>query len=169
VLGRVTTADPGDTRVARNLEVVVGKLGDMSMAADDFAGAKADYDQALAIARRLAALSPGDAERQRDVLVGTQQAGDVARGQGDMAGAIADYRQDLDMARAEAAASPTDLTAARDVAGALWKLAQTTGSGVRWADVVAQLQAMQDKGVWNAADAPIFEEAKRQAARESAK
>ena len=67
----------------------------MALAAGDIAEAKADYMQALAVTRRLAALDPSDVELQRDLMVSLQQLGDRPQGQGDAAGALADYRQGI--------------------------------------------------------------------------
>jgi hypothetical protein len=72
----------------------------------------------------------------------------------------------LTIARTLAAADPRG---ERDVAVALWKLAETDGSGVRWADVVAQMHMMQAKSLLAAADEGQMHEAEQNAAKETAR
>nr|HEX4312462.1 protein kinase [Kofleriaceae bacterium] len=67
-------------------------LGSATYARGDSAGARAEYEAALALRRELAAAEPANLELQHELLDGEDALGDLQRQIGDDAGAIATYQ-----------------------------------------------------------------------------
>jgi tetratricopeptide (TPR) repeat protein len=65
----MAAADPSNVDLEEDLWFGLDETGDTLAAAGDVAGARGDFEEGLAIARRLAAADPGAAELQRDVAV----------------------------------------------------------------------------------------------------
>ena len=93
--------------------------------------------------------------------------GDIELEQGDKAAALADLRGALDIGRRFVGKDPNGVDAQIVVADALDDLAQIPGSGVSWAEVAAQFQAMKDRGQLSAGMQAEFDEVKRHAAEEA--
>ena len=64
---RLTAAGPSPARLQRDVSVSLGKIGDVLLYEGDCAGARARFEESLAIAQRLAAANPASAALQRDV------------------------------------------------------------------------------------------------------
>jgi tetratricopeptide (TPR) repeat protein len=79
----------------RDRSVAVDALGDVLVAQGDLAGARARYEQSLAIDERLAARDPSSTLAQIDLSLNHQRIGDVLIAQGDLAGARMRYEQSL--------------------------------------------------------------------------
>ena len=116
------SARPTSTEAQRDVSVSLDNLGDMALEAGDLAGARARYEEDLAIARRLAQANPISAQAQRDLGISLNKLGNVAVQAGDLAGARARYEEDLGIARKLAQANPTSAEAQRDVSVSLNKL-----------------------------------------------
>lgn len=78
----------------RDLSVSYNKLGDIRQAQGDLAGAKAFYEQCLAVSERLAA-ETGTPEARRALAVSYNNLGDISCEQGDLAGAKIFYEKSL--------------------------------------------------------------------------
>ena len=135
---RLAAADPTSAVAERDLFVALTDLGDV-LKLGDLNVALKDYEEGLDIARRLAAGDPSDAKAQADVSLALEKVGDVALARPDPAAALKAFDDSLAVARSAAAADPLNADAQRRVAALLSRLAQLPGSGVGWADVVAQL------------------------------
>ena len=87
--------------------------------------------------------------------------------QGDKAAALADLRTALDICRKFAGKDPTGVQLQGIVVDVLDTLAKIPDSGVTWTEVVAQFQAIKDRGQLSPSAQPDFDEAKRHAAEEA--
>ena len=110
---------------------------------------------------------PSNADLQRNLSVALGKAGNVLTAQGDLAGAAKAYDEALAISRRLAAADPTNAVLQRDVFVSLWKLATAKADGVRWADVLAQLESMDRKGILLPSDRGALDEARQNAAKEA--
>jgi len=108
----------------RARSVVLDEFGEVSVQAGDLAGAKARFEEGLAIRRKLAQANPTSAEAQRDVSVSLEKLGDVTVKAGDLAGAKARFEEGLAIARKLAQANPTSAEAQRDLSVSLNKLGE---------------------------------------------
>jgi tetratricopeptide (TPR) repeat protein len=95
ILKQVLTADPTSAKKQLNLSLSFNKLGNVSMAADDLAGARDYYEQSLAIRRTLADADPDSVEKQRYLAIAFRKLGDVSVASGDLAAARNYYQQYL--------------------------------------------------------------------------
>jgi tetratricopeptide (TPR) repeat protein/energy-coupling factor transporter ATP-binding protein EcfA2 len=84
--------------------------------------ARKQYDQAHALARRLAETDPRSAPAQRDLAASLDRLGDVQLQQGDSKGALGSYQESVKVCRKLAAADPTNVQAQLDLSVALNKL-----------------------------------------------
>jgi len=101
--------------LSRDLSVCCTKLGDVLLAQGDPGGALAAYQNALAIAQRMAAADPSNAPWQRDLAVCHSRLGKALRAQGDLRGALAAYQNALANAQRLAAADSSDSGLQRDL------------------------------------------------------
>lgn len=106
----------------RDRAVVLGDLGEVAVQAGDLAGAKARFEEELAILRKLVPANPVSAQAQRDVSVSLEKLGEVAVKAGDVAGAKAHFEEGLVIARKLAQANPTSVEAQRDLSISLERL-----------------------------------------------
>ena len=106
----------------RTRSTVLTELGDVAVQAGDLAGAKARFEEALVIDRKLAQTKPTTAEAQRDISIDLDRLGDVAVQAGDLAGAKARFEEALVIDRKLAQANPTSAEAQRDISVVLNKL-----------------------------------------------
>jgi tetratricopeptide (TPR) repeat protein len=160
---RLAAADPTSAVAERDLFVALTDLGDV-LKLGDLNVALKDYEEGLDIARRLAAGDPSDAKAQADVSLALEKVGDVALARPDPAAALKAFDDSLAVARSAAAADPLNADAQRRVAALLSRLAQLPGSGVGWADVVAQLESMDHKGILAPADRGFLDQSRANAA-----
>ncbi|MCP4381910.1 MAG: tetratricopeptide repeat protein [Hyphomicrobiales bacterium] len=98
-MGRLADAAPNDLAVQRSRFAMLHEFGNTYIAVGDAAGARAAYEEGLAIARRLADTDPANTLWQRDVAVGLNKIGDVKLRAGDAAGALAAYEEILAIGR----------------------------------------------------------------------
>jgi tetratricopeptide (TPR) repeat protein len=106
----------------RNRMVVLSALGDVAVQTGDLAGARARFEECLAIARKLAHDNPSSAAAQRDVSVSLERLGNVAVEAGDLAGARARFEECLAIDRKLAKDNSSSAQAQRDVSVDLDKL-----------------------------------------------
>ncbi len=166
---RLAVANPGNVLVEQDVILRLQRLGDMLDAAGDRAGERALYQEGLAIARRLAAADPGDPARQRDVAVALDRVGTASLNASDLPGARVAYQEELDICRRLASADPGNARFQIYLAMALWRLAGGSDTHVRWADVVAQMETMRQKGMLSPDQEPLLAEALRRGAAEEGK
>ena len=91
-------------------------LGDILIRRGDLAGARTHYQDARALAERLARADPGNAGWQRDLSVSFNKIGDVLRDQGKGEEALAAFRDGHAIAERLARADPGNAEWQRDVA-----------------------------------------------------
>jgi tetratricopeptide (TPR) repeat protein len=106
----------------RTWSVVLNELGNVAIAAGDLAGAKARYEEALAIRRKLAEDNPISAVAQRDLSLSLEKLGNVTVAAGDLSGAKARHEESLTIVRRLAKDNPTSAVAQRDLSIILAKL-----------------------------------------------
>jgi len=106
--------------------VVLNELGDVAAEAGDLAGAKARYDEGLALARELVKDTPSSAQAQRDISVSLDRLGDVAIQAGNLAEAKIWFEEGLLLARKLAKDRSTFAEAQRDISISLNKLGDAT-------------------------------------------
>jgi tetratricopeptide (TPR) repeat protein len=138
--------DPTNAEHQSNLARALDGMGRALMAKGDRNGALTHHRESLQMGRRLADADARNPEHQRAVSTSLIGIGDVLIAQGDAAAALAHYRESNDIRLALANADPSNARNARDYAVVLDKLAQTTGSGVRWSAVVAVIEDMVRRG-----------------------
>jgi len=97
-------------------------LGNVALADNDVAGARAAYQASADIAKRLAAAEGAGADAQRDYSVSLDKLGDVALADKDVAGARAAYQASADIFKKLAAAEGAGADAQRDYSVSLEKL-----------------------------------------------
>ena len=127
-------------------------LGQIRFGQSDFAGAAANFQDALAIHRHLAAAAPDDTGAESDVIVLLDDLGDTLAAEKDTGGAVKAYQEALGLARQAAAAQLGAIGAVRAVAVQMAKLAAIPGAGVSWADIVAYIEGAQAKVTLTADD-----------------
>ena len=99
-------------------------MGDVKFfAGGDAKGALAEYEESLALTRRLADKNQGNAQLQRDMSVSLDKIGDVKRSQNDNAGALAAYEESLAIARRLAGVDPGNVQWQTDLVVSLYKIA----------------------------------------------
>jgi tetratricopeptide (TPR) repeat protein len=133
----------------------------------DFPRALQTYAESLEVDKRLAAQHPESTSLQIGVAIGYANLGTVQTDVGDKAGAITSLRQALAIGRALVGKDPNAIDAQTVIASTLGNLARMPGSGVTWAEALAQYQAMKARGQLRADMEQYLEEAKRQADAEA--
>jgi hypothetical protein len=103
---KLVASDPGNARWQRELSVSISKLGQVRLAGGDNAGALADYNESVTVARRLAAADPGNLQLQNDLSTGLEMVGYAQFMAGDRTGALGSYEESLAIRRKIAAADP---------------------------------------------------------------
>lgn len=88
----------------------------MQMAQGDFAGARASFEEAVAICRRLVAADTTDVQAQRDMSLALAKLGDAQRVQRNYADARASYAESLLVVRGLLERFPSNEQYRRDVA-----------------------------------------------------
>jgi tetratricopeptide (TPR) repeat protein len=147
----IAQSDPANLELQRDLSVDLEKVGDAESAQHDYVGADASFNEAIAIERKLGRLAPTNLEFQRDLSVSTSKRADSLADRGDTTGARQAYEEVLAITRRLAAAEPDSADIQRDLWLGMWRLADIGGSSVSWADVKAQMEALDRRGL-------IFEE-----------
>jgi tetratricopeptide (TPR) repeat protein len=89
--------------------------GDLALGYEDLRGARSHYQQALAIAQRLAQADPSNTQWQRDLAVSHSRLGDLAVQTGNLQAAHEAYQQDLAIAQRLAQADPSNTEWQRDL------------------------------------------------------
>jgi tetratricopeptide (TPR) repeat protein len=169
IFRRLAAADPTNAVAQRDLSLALARTGDVLRAQGDLAGAGKAYTEMLAIRRPLAAADPTNAGAQQDVADTLGSAGRVLQAQGDLAGARRAYAEMLAILRPLAAADPTNAGTQRDVAVALFNLASARSPVVHWSDAVAQMEAMDAKGMLGPTDRPFLALARANLAKAAGK
>jgi tetratricopeptide (TPR) repeat protein len=101
----------------RRWEVFLNMRGDLERAAGRPAGARAAYEEALGIARELAAETPASLEWQRDLSVSHQKLGMLAAEEGDADAARRHFREAQSIRQRLVTLAPDDPTRLWDLAG----------------------------------------------------
>lgn len=105
----------------RDRSVALIALGDVLVAQGDHVGARASFQDSLAIRVHLATADPSPG-RMRDFSLGLEKLGDVLFSEGDLAGAREPFQDGLDIAQRLATVDPTSTVLQRDLSVALDKL-----------------------------------------------
>jgi tetratricopeptide (TPR) repeat protein len=167
IFGELAAEDPTSTSSQENLATGFESIGIARAENHDLAGARESFQKALDIHKKQAAQHPDSPELQIAVGIGYVNVGQAEFEQGDKAAALADSRTALDIGRRFVGKDPSAIDAQSLVAASLDNLAQIPGSGVSWAEVVAQFQGMKDRGQLQASLQADFDEAKRHAAEQA--
>jgi tetratricopeptide (TPR) repeat protein len=163
----LSAADPSNVAAQRGVATLLDNMASLLIAMGDHVGARKALEEDLVIARRLSAADPTNAAAQSIVSVALNKLGGVLVAGNDISGARKAYEESLGIVRRLSSAEPTNAEAQRDVAVSLWGLARIPGSGVRWSDVVAQMETMKSKGILNPADEKFIEQARQNAAKQN--
>ena len=158
--------DPSAEPAARDLAAALSELSLAIRSQGDLAAADAPAEEALAISRRLATAAPNSVRAQGDLVSALRQCGDLRLAQQDTTGATAAFAEALGVARAMARSRPTAIFLARSINELMAKLADIPGSGVTWAQVIANLEDMRARGVFEANDETTLELYQMRAASE---
>jgi tetratricopeptide (TPR) repeat protein len=102
-LAELAFTAPAKSDWQRDLGVSHSKRGDVLIAQGNLGGALAAYQEALAIAKRLAAAAPSNVPWQQDLAAGHQRLGNVLIAQGNLGGALAAYQEAFAIAKRLAA------------------------------------------------------------------
>ncbi len=149
----IAAVEPNSTGAAHDLELQLNKLSYAIRLGDvDPTGANAPAVEALAIARRLAAADPASPSAQADLVFALGRYGDLRLIQHDNAGARDADVEALGIEKALARGRPEAVVPARTVGELMAKLAEIPGGGVSWAQVVAYVQRLQARGLFEAED-----------------
>jgi hypothetical protein len=144
-------SDSSDVQAQRQYFLALERAAQASVRMRDLAGAQSRYQQCLAIARVLAA-DATNIRRQRDVALALSGLGDVMFERGDRTGATPYYVESLDIRRRLAAADASSAELQRDLLVGLDRARHVGVGGIRWADIVAQMEAMERRGMLNPSD-----------------
>jgi tetratricopeptide (TPR) repeat protein len=168
ILRRLASSDPGNAMAQRDLSSSLGRLGDVLLGSGDRAGALAAYNEVLGTFRRLAASDPGNAEAQQYLSISLDKVGDVLVSSGDRSGALSAYKESLEIRRRLASSDLGNAVAQRDLWSSLYRCADFEGSGVKWAEVLAQFELLKSRG-WVGVNDADFEEILKQKVAQEAK
>lgn len=116
-------------------------LGAGLLATGDLAGARDQFRQDLAIARRELAASPASLARRRDVAILQYRLGEVLAPLGDSAGARAALEESVAILRAIADSAPSDAAGQFELAGVIYQLGVTLNDDGETTAARAQLEA----------------------------
>ncbi len=170
VFHELAAEDPTSVYYQQELAAGLGRLGGVRYHDDhDLPGARQSYAEQLELNKALAAQHPESASLQIGVAIGYVNLGNLQSDMGDTAAALESLRQSLDIARGLVGKDPNAIDAQSVVAAALQNLANIAGSGVTWAQAVAQFQVMKDRDQLRPDMEADFAEAKRRAAEDAAK
>ncbi len=107
--------DPEDLDARRNMAVVLGNIGNISLSRNRFSEAETAFQQSMDIARELADAYPQYLDYQRDLAIGHTRLGSLKRARGDLEGALEEYGLDLEIGQRLAAADPANTQYQRDI------------------------------------------------------
>jgi tetratricopeptide (TPR) repeat protein len=170
VFRELAAEDPTSVYYQQEVSAGFGHLGHVHFAFDhDLPAALKSYTEQLEINKALAAQHPESVTLQIGVAIGYVNVGGVQSDLGDKTAALASVRQSLAIAQALVGKDPNAIEAQSVVAVSLKILAGMPGSGVTWAQALAQYQAMKDRGVLPAYMESHLAEAKQNADEEAAK
>ena len=168
VFHKLAAEDPTSVYYQQELAAGLGRLGGVRYHDDhDLAGARQSYTEQLDLNKALAAQHPESTSLQIGVAIGYGNLGNVQSDMGDTAAALDSLRQSLATARGLVGKDPNAVDAQSVIGAALQNLANIPGSGVTWAQAVAQYQEMKDRGQLRADMDADLAEAKRRAAEEA--
>ena len=168
VFHELAAEDPTSVYYQQELAAGLGRLGGVRYRDDhDLAGARQIYAEQLDVNKALAAQHPESTSLQIGVAIGYGNLGNVQSDMGDTAAALDSLRQGLAIARGLVGKDPNAVDAQSVIGAALQNLANIPGSGVTWAQAVAQYQGMKDRGQLRADMDADFAETKRRAADEA--
>jgi tetratricopeptide (TPR) repeat protein len=132
VFERIHLRDPARLDYARDLSVVLERLGDVRLQSGDLGTARTYYDRLQTLREAQFGRYPDSADARRDLAVALERQGDVARGTGDPAGALVFFEEAF--ARHGVTEPPpeaaSNLVLARDLA-VLWSKTGAARQGAR--------------------------------------
>jgi tetratricopeptide (TPR) repeat protein len=144
ILEAVTSADPTNVDVQRELIRAHGKLSDVLIMAGDHAGAIQQSKQVLAIAERLSTADPGNRAERRNLALAYLDYGSKRAGQDDWQGALEDCQKSIPLLESVAAADPKDKNSRRVLALAYSRTGELLS---QYAQKHAEALAMHQKAV----------------------
>ena len=170
VFHELAAEDPTSVYYQQEIAAGLGRLGGVRYHHDrDFPGALKIFQEQLDVNKALAAQHPDSVSLQIGVAIGYVNFGNLQFDMGDAAAALASLRQGLTTGRALAGKDPNAVDVQSVIAASLQNLARIPGSGVTWAQALAQYQAMKDRGQLRADMENDMAETKRLADEEAAK
>jgi tetratricopeptide (TPR) repeat protein len=122
LLRRLVEREPDNTAWQASLSVNLGKMGELEALLQDPRGARARYDEALAIDRKLMLRAPANEEHPRQAAIELTNIGDLQLNAGDKEGALELYKEALELRRKLAASYPMLPIYQQDLAANLAKI-----------------------------------------------
>ena len=113
---------PDDPELLRSRETMFDNFVLTYLAAGDVHDAAAAANQAVGIARKLAAQNSADADAKRELSISLDRLGNVKLQERDLAGALAVYQESLDIRRTLVAKDPNNAVSQRDLAVSFGKV-----------------------------------------------
>lgn len=167
VFHQLAAEDPTSVYYQQELSAGLGRLGGVRYNHDhDLPGARQSYTEQLDLDKALAAQHPESTSLQIAVAIGYVNLGNVQSDMHDTA-ALEGLRHGLAIGQALVGKDPNAVDVQSVIAAALQNLANIPGSGVTWAEALAQYQGMKDRGQLRADLDADFAETKRRAAEEA--
>ncbi len=165
---QLAARDPGDTIVARDVNSSRENLGYVLMAAEDPAGAIAQFEQGEASNRQLLAGDKSNVGLALDLDLASEDIADALKALGDTPGAIARYTQVQASFERLAATTEGDVRMQRNISRIMRKRAELPGGGVAWAAVKAKYEALDAAKQLAPADRYYLNQARTNAAKAAA-
>ena len=125
--------------------------------------------QRLTDAQRASEIATKLARDDGEAMASLNSLGDVLVLSGDLTGARKAFGAVHVIARRLVTAAPDNGAARHELWNALWKLAAIPGSGIRWSDVVAQMESANAMGALSSEDQDRLKQAKQYALPEIAR
>ena len=135
--------DRNNAVLRRDISIGLNKIGDVKAATGDLPGARAAYQESVAVMRRLVEDASGNIGLQRDLALSIDKLADVQRAMGDIAGALAGYEESLVISRKLAAVDRSNVQWQTDLVVALYKLARGTEGDTKRANVDEALKIVE--------------------------
>jgi len=147
IVRNLAVADPGKVGWQGDLSLSHEKVGDVRLAAGDWAGALSAYEEGLAARLRLAAADPGNTTWQVGVSASLNKVGDALLAAGDRARALSAYEESVTIVRRLTAVDPNRQA---DLIVSLIKVSTASDSSraravLREALAIAEILSREDK------------------------
>ena len=130
----------------RDLMAGLTRYGDALAGVRDSEGAMRVYQESLQLARESRAEAPDSGDVAQELWVSLNKVGELLRRTERNEEAMVHYREAMEIAQALRAADPTSADRARNVLVQMDQIASLPNSEIRWSQVVAFAEEMQQRG-----------------------